>query len=71
MEPGQRPGQPLGAMCAGKDITHMTAAPAAPHEQFEGEFERYLQHARNYRGLRPKTIDAYRRDAARFAESCT
>jgi len=28
--------------------------------------ERYLEHARVYRGLAPKTLEAYRRDGARF-----
>jgi site-specific recombinase XerD len=37
-------------------------------ESFHDAFARYLQHARSYRGLSPKTIDAYRRDADGFGE---
>jgi len=36
-------------------------------ETFHDAFERYLQHARSYRGLSLTTIDAYRRDAELFA----
>jgi len=35
-------------------------------EMFPDAFARYLQHARTYRGLRPKTIDAYTRDGEGF-----
>ena len=46
----------------------MAAASAAADEQFSAAFERYLEHARSYRGLAPKTIEAYRRDAEGFAQ---
>lgn len=41
-------------------------APRAAAETLTDAHERYLEHARVYRGLAPKTLEAYRRDGARF-----
>lgn len=43
-------------------------AEAVATETFHDAFARYLQHAEIYRGLRPKTIDAYTRDGAKFKQ---
>lgn len=41
----------------------MVTDTVTPVETFPDAFARYLQHAEAYRGLRPKTIEAYRGDA--------
>ncbi len=45
----------------------MVAEVVAP-ETFADAFSRYLEHAETYRGLRPKTIEAYDGDGERFQQ---
>ncbi|MGC9320380.1 MAG: site-specific integrase, partial [Armatimonadota bacterium] len=40
---------------------HLTAT-----DRFQDGFAGYLEHAETYRGLSPKTIEAYRRDGEQF-----